>query len=74
MTPTLRAEFFLDDETGTWHFRVPALHIMGGGTGTRVEAEHECLDAVAFALEGDPAEYDETSQVLALELSVSPAA
>ena len=71
-TPTLRAEL-LPDETGTWHFRVPAPHIIGGGTGTRDDAEREQLDAVAYALEGDPADYDDSNQVLALEVSVSRA-
>jgi hypothetical protein len=27
----LRIELFFDDEAGTWHYRVPALHINGGG-------------------------------------------
>jgi hypothetical protein len=31
----LRVELFFDDEAGNWHYRVPALHINGGGTGTR---------------------------------------
>jgi hypothetical protein len=34
MSITLRAEFFFDDEASTWHYRVPALHINGGGTAT----------------------------------------
>lgn len=32
MSITLRAEFYFDDEVNTWHYRVPALHINGGGT------------------------------------------
>ena len=55
MSTTLRAEFFFDDEANTWLYRVPALHINGGGTVTREDAQRECLDAIAFALEGDPA-------------------
>ena len=35
----LRVELFYDDEAGNWHYRVPALHINGGGTSTREEAE-----------------------------------
>ena len=27
----LRAELFSDAEAGTWHYRVPALRINGGG-------------------------------------------
>jgi len=36
---TLRVELFHDDEAGNWHYCVPALHINGGGTATREEAE-----------------------------------
>ena len=74
MSVTLRAEFFFDDEASTWHYRVPALHINGGGTATREDAQLECLDAIAFALEGDPSEYDRDAQTIALEVSVAPAA
>jgi hypothetical protein len=27
----LRVELFFDEEAGNWHYRVPALHINGGG-------------------------------------------
>ena len=74
MSTTLRAEFFFDDEANTWHYRVPALHINGGGTATREGAQRECLDAIAFALEGDPSEYDSNTQAIALTVSVAPAA
>jgi hypothetical protein len=73
----MRAEFYLDEEANNWHFRVPALHIIGGGTTTRADAEAQCLDAVAFALEGNPDEYDNDAQAVALEVSLevsSPAA
>jgi hypothetical protein len=50
----LRVELFHDEEAGNWHYRVPALHINGGGTATRSEAERQCLSAITFALEGDP--------------------
>ena len=36
---TLRVELFHDDEAGNWHYRVPALHINGGGTATREEEQ-----------------------------------
>jgi len=71
---TLRAEFFFDDEASTWHYRVPALHINGGGTPTREAAQRECMDAIAFALERDPNEYDSDTQAVAFEVSVAPAA
>ncbi len=73
MSITLRAEFFFDDEANTWHYRVPALHINGGGTPTREDAQRECMDAIAFALEGDPSEYDSDTQAIALKVSVAPA-
>lgn len=74
MSTTLRVEFFLDDEADTWHYRVPALHINGGGTATRGDAERQCLEAITFALEGDPDEYDNESQTVALQVTVTPAA
>ena len=74
MSTTLRVEFFFDDEANTWHYRVPALHINGGGTATREDAQRECMDAIEFALEGDPSEYDSDTQAIALEVSVAPAA
>jgi hypothetical protein len=45
----LRVELFWDEEAGNWHYRVPALHINGGGTVTREDAERESLSAIAFA-------------------------
>jgi hypothetical protein len=74
MRSTLRAEFFFDDEANTWHYRVPALHINGGGAATREDAQREGLDAISVALEGDPSEYDCDAQAIALEVSVAPAA
>jgi hypothetical protein len=74
MGTTLRAEFYFDDEANNWHFQVPALYINRGGTATREEAERECLSAIAFALEGDPTDYDHDAQVIDLEVSVAPAA
>ena len=74
MSTRLRVEFFVDDEADNWHYRVPALHINGGGTATREDAERECLDAIAFALEGDPAEFDGDAQAVALDVAVTSAA
>jgi hypothetical protein len=74
MSTRLRAEFFRDEEANNWHYRVPALHINGGGAATREDAERQCLDAIAFALEGDPSEYDSDAQAVALQVSVAPAA
>ena len=71
---TLRVELFHDDEAGNWHYRVPALHINGGGTATRADAERECLSAIAFALEGDPRDYDADAETVTFDVSVAPAA
>jgi hypothetical protein len=65
---------FVDEEAGNWHYRVPALHINGGGTPTREDAEREALSAIAFALEGDPRDYDTDAETLTLDVSVAPAA
>jgi hypothetical protein len=70
----LRVELFYDDEAGNWHYRVPALHINGGGAPTRAEAERECVSAIAFALEGDPRDYDADAETITLDVSVAPAA
>ena len=53
---------------------MPALHINSSGTVTREDAQRECMDAIEFALEGDPSEYDSDTQAIALEVSVAPAA
>lgn len=74
VTSVLRVELFFDEEAGNWHYRVPALHINGGGTPTREEAERDCLSAIAFALEGDPREYDTDAATLTLDVNVAPAA
>ena len=71
---TLRVELFWDEEANNWHFRVPALHINGRGTATREEAKRESLSAIAFALEGDPRDYDPSSEAVTLDVTVEPAA
>ncbi|MGH3274662.1 MAG: hypothetical protein ACRDNZ_10150 [Streptosporangiaceae bacterium] len=70
----LRVELFHDKEASNWHYRVPALHINGGGTSSRADAERECLSAIAFALEGDPQEYDADAEAVTLNVTVAPAA
>jgi hypothetical protein len=70
----LRVELFFDDEASTWHYRVPALHINGGGLPSREDAERDCLAAIRFALEGNPADYDPTAEALTLDVTVAPAA
>jgi hypothetical protein len=74
VTSVLRVELFFDDEADNWHYRVPALHINGGGTPTREDAERDCLSAIAFALEGDPRDYDTDAETLTLDVNVAPAA
>jgi hypothetical protein len=70
----LRVELFWDEEAINWHYRVPALHINGGGTSTRQEAEEESLSAIAFALEGDPRDYDPSAEAVTLDVNVVSAA
>lgn len=70
----LRVELFWDEEAGNWHYRVPALNINGGGTATREDAERESLSAIAFALEGDPRDFDPSAEAVTLDVSVAPAA
>ena len=70
----LRVELFHDDEADNWHFRVPALHINGGGTSTREEAKRDCLAAINFALQGDPRDYDPSAEALSLDVTIVPAA
>jgi hypothetical protein len=70
----LRVELFSDEEASNWHYRVPALHINGGGTESRADAERQCLSAIAFALEGDPRDYDTGAEAVTLDVKVAPAA
>lgn len=56
---SITVEYWRDEESATWGFRVPALGITGGGDATRELAEAHCLDAVAYALESAGAD-DET--------------
>ena len=72
MTTTLRAELFWDSEAQNWHFRVPALHINGGGKPTREEAQRACFEAIALALKGDPADYDPAAMVISFHVTVAP--
>jgi hypothetical protein len=74
MSTSLRAEFFWDDESRNWHYRVPALQIIGGGTTSRDDAEKECLDAISYALEGNPSDFDSDATAITLTVSVAPAA
>jgi hypothetical protein len=53
---------------------MPALHINGGGTATRADAERDCLAAIAFALEGDPSQYDADADTVTLDVTIAPAA
>jgi len=70
----MRVELFFDNDAGNWHYRVPALHINGGGTPTRADAEQACLSAIAFALEGNAEDYDPAAETVTLDVRVAPGA
>ncbi len=74
MMSAMRIELFFDAEAQNWHFRVPALHIVGGGVQSRAEAARACLDAVEFALQGDPRDFDAASDVVTFQVTVEPVA
>lgn len=70
----LRVELFYDDGADNWHFRVPALHINGGGAPTREEAKRDSLEAIFFALQGDPSDFDSDAEAVTFDVTVAPAA
>lgn len=74
MSTALRVEFFWDDEAQNWHYRVPALHINGGGAASREQAEAEAMEAIAFVLQGDPQDYDVEADVITFDVSLAPPA
>ena len=74
MSTTLRAELF-------WGRQGPELALPRARAPhqrrrnpTCEEAQRACLDAIAFALEGDPADYDPNAIARSLDVSVVPAA
>jgi hypothetical protein len=50
------------------------MHINGGGTATREEAEQDCLTSIDFVLQGDPRDYDTDAETITFDVSVAPAA
>jgi predicted RNase H-like HicB family nuclease len=46
----MRIEYIYDDEAGSWHFAVPALHIVGGGP-SKDDARARAREAIKVALE-----------------------
>lgn len=48
----VHVHLFWDDETARWDYRVPQLHVVGGGGPAREDALRRAADAVAFTLEG----------------------
>jgi hypothetical protein len=51
----LRVHYFYDPESQHWGYRVPSLHIVGGGHDTREQAEEDARQAILFTLEVDDA-------------------
>jgi predicted RNase H-like HicB family nuclease len=47
--------FQYDEESRNWAFRVEDLRIVGGGQETLEEARQAAAEAIAYALEGQPA-------------------
>jgi len=45
----LRVEYYYDEESSNWGFRVPALAIVGGGDDTLVEAEEHARGDLVYA-------------------------
>jgi len=45
-----------------------------GGPAMDRAAERACIEAIEYALEGDPAEYDSAAEAVALDVQVTPAA
>jgi hypothetical protein len=70
----MRVELLHDEDAGNWHFRVPALRINGGATSSRQEAQRLSMRAIAFALEGDPRDFDSESETMTVEVRLAPAA
>lgn len=74
MSTALPVGFFWDDEAPNWHYRVPALYINGGGAADRDDAEAQAMEAIAFALQGDPHHYDGEAEVTTFDVSLVPPA
>ncbi len=55
----LRVEYYYDEESDNWGFRVPALAIVGGGDNTRAEAEEHARETILFTLADDTRDRDE---------------
>ncbi|MBV9140471.1 MAG: hypothetical protein JO115_06085 [Pseudonocardiales bacterium] len=49
------------------------IYITTSGVLRPAAAGRKCLDAIVFALEDDPSEYDSDTQAIAFEVSVAPA-
>jgi hypothetical protein len=70
---SITVEYWCDEQSNTWAFRVPALGITGGGDATRELAAAHCLDAVAYALEfAADDEADPGVERSTLDITVNP--
>jgi hypothetical protein len=58
----LRVYYVYDDQAERWSFRVPALHVAGGGNRSREEVEKHCMSAIQFRLEAIDTEGEELRQ------------
>jgi hypothetical protein len=70
----LRVELFFDEEASNWHYRVPALHINGGGTTTREDAEQDCCQPSRSRWRATPTTTTPMPRQLTFDVNVAPAA
>ncbi len=69
----LHVEFFWDDEAHNWGFRVPSLHIIGGGQKMREEAEQAAIEAIEYALEPLDEDIDPENEIVYFDVQVTAA-
>ena len=60
----LRVEYYYDDESRNWGFRVPALTIVSGGDDMRGEAEEHAREAILFTFADDTRYHDEPGRTV----------
>ena len=64
----IAVHFHFDEESQNWAFHVREPRIVGGGQATLEEARQAAAGAVAYALEGQPAQDDQEGQIEYLDV------